>query len=227
MTKFGKPAMITAVDMKPDGKYARVTRMTKPFSYIVPVSSFGSIEEVWDATGTALAKLSERPLNLGAQADTPDPVVDPTNPHAGAARQPAAGGGGGRGGAANDNGKRELTWRADGQGFNYLQLEPPPPARERGGGGRGGGRNGGGGGRRWRGGAAAAADGRGAARRRGAQRAAGSAAQGSADAVDAAVQRREHQADLREPDAHDGRALLAGRPDRVLHRGQRDRRPCT
>jgi hypothetical protein len=49
LTKFGKPAMITALDMSPDAKYARVTRMTKPFSYIVPVSNFGSIEEVWDA----------------------------------------------------------------------------------------------------------------------------------------------------------------------------------
>src|SRR6185436_8027870 len=68
MTKFGKPAMITAVDMNPDAKYARVTRMTKPFSYIVPQSSFGSIEEVWDSTGTALAKINERPLNLGAAA---------------------------------------------------------------------------------------------------------------------------------------------------------------
>ena len=125
ITKFGKPAMITAVDLSPDGKYARVTRMTKPFSYIVPVSSFGSIEEVWDASGTALAELSKRNLNLGVQATPTDPP-DPNNPQA--PTQAAAGGGGRGGGAAADNGKRELTWRADGQGFNYLQLEPAPPA---------------------------------------------------------------------------------------------------
>jgi dipeptidyl aminopeptidase/acylaminoacyl peptidase len=126
ITKFGKPAMITAVDMSPDAKYARVTRMTKPFSYIVPVSSFGSIEEVWDTTGAALAELSKRNLNLGVQATPTDPP-DPNNPQAPA---PQAGGGGGRAGGAGaaDNGKRELTWRADGQGFNYLQLEPAPPA---------------------------------------------------------------------------------------------------
>jgi hypothetical protein len=64
--------------------------MTKPFAYIVPVSSFGSIEEVWDAAGTALAKITERQLNLGAPPANPDPL-DP--------QAPPAGGGGGRGGA--------------------------------------------------------------------------------------------------------------------------------
>ena len=63
--------MIRSIDVSPDGKYVRVTRMTKPFSYIVPVSNFGSIEEVWDLDGKALAKVTERPLNLGVQDDTP------------------------------------------------------------------------------------------------------------------------------------------------------------
>ena len=126
VTKFGKPAMITAVDMSPDGKYARVTQMTKPFSFIVPTSSFGSIEEVWDSTGKALAELSKRNLNLGVQATPTDPP-DPNNPQAPA--QAAAGGGGRAGGAgAADNGKRELMWRADGRASIYLQLEPAPPA---------------------------------------------------------------------------------------------------
>jgi hypothetical protein len=98
MTKFGTPGMITSFDMNPTGKYARVTRMTKPFSYIVPQSSFGSIEEIWDSTGyRRLAKLSERPLNLGVQADT-GPVVDPTNPAAGGCSGASGGCGGGAGG---------------------------------------------------------------------------------------------------------------------------------
>jgi dipeptidyl aminopeptidase/acylaminoacyl peptidase len=133
LTRFGTPGMITGVDMNPTGQHARVTRMKKPFSYDVPVSSFGAIEEVWDRAGKALAKITERELNLGVQADTtPDPP-DPTQPGA----QPAqAGGGGGRGGgAAADNGKRELSWRADGNGFTYLQLEPAPATPARGGGG--------------------------------------------------------------------------------------------
>jgi dipeptidyl aminopeptidase/acylaminoacyl peptidase len=154
MTKFGQPAMITGVNMGPSGQYARVTRMKKPFSYIVPVSSFGAIEEVWDRTGKALAKISERELNLGVQDDTPDPAPpDPTQPTTQPAPQPGAGGGG-RGGGGDDNGKRELTWRPDGSGFTYLQLEPLPPGAEGrgaragavGGGGGGGGRGGRGGG---------------------------------------------------------------------------------
>ena len=108
--KFGKPDMIRSVDFAPDGKYARVTRMVEPFSYDVPVNNFGSVEEVWDATGTSLVKLNERPLNLGVQDDTQDP--------------PAAGGG--RGAQQNQQGRRELAWRADGQGLTYVEQEAAP-----------------------------------------------------------------------------------------------------
>ena len=54
--KFGKPDMIRSIDLAPDGKYARVTRMVEPFSYDVPVNNFGSIEEIWDGEGKVLAK---------------------------------------------------------------------------------------------------------------------------------------------------------------------------
>jgi dipeptidyl aminopeptidase/acylaminoacyl peptidase len=120
--KIGQPAMFRSLDLSPDGKYVRVTRMTKPFSYIVPVGSFGSIEEIWDADGKMLARIRETPLNLGV-ADDAQPVPDPT--------QVAAGGG--RGGAA-EQGKRELAWREDGQGLTYLEQEPAPPGEA----GRGG-----------------------------------------------------------------------------------------
>ena len=76
--------MIRAIDASPDGKYVRVTRMVKPFSYDVPVSNFGSIEEVWDADGRMLAKLTDRPINLGVQDDTA-PAPDPAAPAAAAA----------------------------------------------------------------------------------------------------------------------------------------------
>jgi dipeptidyl aminopeptidase/acylaminoacyl peptidase len=136
LTRFGTPGMITGVDLNPTAQYARVTQMRKPFSYDVPVSSFGAVEEVWDRTGKALAKITERNLNLGVQATTPDPP-DPTQPGTQPAPAQAQGGGGRGGGAAADNGKRELSWRADGNGFTYLQLEPAPPAPARGGGGGG------------------------------------------------------------------------------------------
>ena len=124
--KVGQPALIRSFDLSPDGKYVRVTRMTKPFSYVVPVSSFGSIDEVWDLDGKALAKISDRPLNLGVQDDTA-PAPDP-----------AAGPGGGQA----QQGKREVAWRADGQGLTYLEQEPAPPGAGRdaaAGAGRGGG----------------------------------------------------------------------------------------
>jgi dipeptidyl aminopeptidase/acylaminoacyl peptidase len=113
--KIGSPAMIRAIDVSPDGKFVRVTRMTKPFSYDVPVSNFGQIEEVWDETGKALAKLTERAINLGVQDDAPNP--DPQAP-------PAAPGGGGRGG--QQNGRREIAWRTDGQGLTFVEQEPAP-----------------------------------------------------------------------------------------------------
>jgi dipeptidyl aminopeptidase/acylaminoacyl peptidase len=118
--KIGAPAMIRAIDVAPDGKYVRVTRMLRPFSYDVPVSSFGQIEEIWDESGKAIAKVTDRPINLGVQDDTPNP--DP--------QAPPAGGGGGRGG--NQTGKREIAWRADGQGLTFVEQEPAP-ANARGG----------------------------------------------------------------------------------------------
>ena len=122
--KVGAPAMIRSVDASPDGKYVRVTRMVKPFSYDVPVSNFGSIDEIWDAAeGRVLAKVDERPINLGVQDDT--------------APDPAPAGGGGRGGQ-NQQGRREVAWRADNQGLTYVEQEPlPPGATEEPGAGRG------------------------------------------------------------------------------------------
>jgi dipeptidyl aminopeptidase/acylaminoacyl peptidase len=107
--KFGKPDLIRSADFALDGRHARVTRIVEPFSYDVPVSNFGSIEEIWDADGRALAKLGDRPLNLGVQ-DTDAPPAP----------------GGGRGGQQNQPGKREISWRADGQGLTYLEQEAPP-----------------------------------------------------------------------------------------------------
>jgi dipeptidyl aminopeptidase/acylaminoacyl peptidase len=128
--RVGRPTMIRAIDASPDGKYTRVTRIVKPFSYDVPVSSFGSIEEVWDADGKMLVELNKRPINLGVQDDT-QPPPDPA--------QPPAAAGGGRGGA-QQTGKRELAWRADNQGLTFVEQDPPPPGSEgqaRGGRGRG------------------------------------------------------------------------------------------
>src|SRR5262249_33717427 len=80
--KIGSPAMIRAIDASDDGKYIRVTQMTEPFSYLVPVSSFGSLQELWDNTGKVIATLAKTPLREGERTDDAD-----------------VGGRGGRGGA--------------------------------------------------------------------------------------------------------------------------------
>lgn len=105
----GAPAMIRSFDPSPDGAYLRVTRMIEPFSYIVPVGNFGQIEELVDASGRVMAKLSDRPINLGVQGGGDDDDDQAA---------------GGRGGA--QAGKREITWRPDGQGLSYLEQEPAP-----------------------------------------------------------------------------------------------------
>jgi dipeptidyl aminopeptidase/acylaminoacyl peptidase len=98
--KIGAPTMIRAVDASPDGQYFRVTRMVEPFSYIVPVSQFGSVQELWDATGKVVATLSKTPLrDAGRGGDF---------------------GGGGQQ-AASDTGKRDIRWNPAGPGLVYLQ----------------------------------------------------------------------------------------------------------
>lgn len=94
--EIGQPAMFRAIDLSPDGEYARVTLMEKPFSYYVPMSSFGTVDQLWDVSGRVIATLGSRPLRLGDSFDRDSAGVDTT--------------------------KRNLAWSPDGQGFVYLQL---------------------------------------------------------------------------------------------------------
>ena len=103
--KIGTPKMIRAVDASPDAQYFRVTQMTEPFSYLVPISNFGSVQELWDATGQVIATLNTTPLREGAQDGTDAPA-------------------GGRGGVVQtsaDTGKRNIQWNPVGPGLVYLQ----------------------------------------------------------------------------------------------------------
>src|SRR5262249_6104374 len=105
--KIGIPAMIRAVDASPDGEYFRVTRMVEPFSYLVPVTSFGSVQELWDTSGKVVATLGRTPLNEGGRGGNGDPDAAPA----------------GRGGQANpsDTGKRNIRWNPVGPGLVYMQ----------------------------------------------------------------------------------------------------------
>jgi dipeptidyl aminopeptidase/acylaminoacyl peptidase len=107
--KVGAPTMIRAVDAAHDGSYLRVTRMTEPFSYIVPVSSFGSVQELWDANGTVVHTLATTPLREGGRG-----AFGP--------------GGAGAAGAAADTGKRNLQWNPVGPGLVYFQSVFAAPA---------------------------------------------------------------------------------------------------
>ena len=91
--KIGAPQMIQSVDASPDGQYFRVSTMQKPFSYVVQYTSFGSNEELWDATGKVVSTINKRALRLGNDTT----------------------GGGGRGGAAG-GAKRGLAWMPKGAG---------------------------------------------------------------------------------------------------------------
>ena len=111
VTKVGSPTMIEEFDLGPDGRHLMVIRLTKPFSYVVPVSSFGTIREIWDLTGKMLARVDEQPLNLGVDtARTPN----------------APGVGGGEGNVR----RREIAWREDGKGLSFLEQEPAPPGAD-------------------------------------------------------------------------------------------------
>jgi hypothetical protein len=106
LRKIGAPAMVSAVDAGPDANYFRVTTMDEPFSYVVQYNSFGTTQEIWDATGKVLAQIDKRPSREGQEPDTT-----------------AAGGFGGRGGRGGAY--RGLSWMPQGPGLYFIESETP------------------------------------------------------------------------------------------------------
>jgi dipeptidyl aminopeptidase/acylaminoacyl peptidase len=97
---IGGPAMIEMINPAPGGDFVRIRTTQKPFSYIVPASQFGDLEEIWDLEGSALHEIDRREVRLGVQ---------------------------GQGGGGNGNAEpRQLSWRPDGQGLSFLQREAAP-----------------------------------------------------------------------------------------------------
>src|SRR5262245_7266649 len=92
VTKVGTPAMYRTVAMSPGADLYRVTTIKKPFSYFVPVASFGSTEAFVNTEGKALYTVFDRGLRSG-------------NPDAVAATTPAPGAGGQRGGGRGGAGR--------------------------------------------------------------------------------------------------------------------------
>jgi dipeptidyl aminopeptidase/acylaminoacyl peptidase len=63
-TEFFKPAAMYAdVSVSPDGRYALVETLQKPFSYIVPLSRFPQRAVVYDLAGREIKVVNEVPLN--------------------------------------------------------------------------------------------------------------------------------------------------------------------
>ena len=103
---IGPPTMVRDFDFSADGRYARVTRLEHPFSYIVPVNNFGRVEEIWDLEGNVLQELDKTPMNTGLDA--------PTRRTTGC----------GQAGQGIPEGRRQMTWRVDGRGLTFLEREP-------------------------------------------------------------------------------------------------------
>ncbi len=60
-TKVGAPAIYRSISISPDKNYVLVRRINKPFSYLVPASSFASTYSILDKTGKELKVLAKNP----------------------------------------------------------------------------------------------------------------------------------------------------------------------
>ncbi len=62
VTAMNKPALYLEPDYSPDGGYLLVHRLHRPFSYSVPWYRFPMSIEVWDAIGTPVKRVADKPL---------------------------------------------------------------------------------------------------------------------------------------------------------------------
>jgi dipeptidyl aminopeptidase/acylaminoacyl peptidase len=58
----GQPAIFADARFSPDGKYVLVSRIQKPYSYLVPASRFPKHVEIWDSSGKLVHKFGDVPL---------------------------------------------------------------------------------------------------------------------------------------------------------------------
>ncbi len=84
-TPFVASALYSEVSISPDGNYVMISTIQRPFSYIVPLSRFPMVTEVYDINAKLIKKVNEVPLN----------EVQP------------------KGFSATRKGKRSMNWRAD------------------------------------------------------------------------------------------------------------------
>jgi dipeptidyl aminopeptidase/acylaminoacyl peptidase len=61
-TPVGKPAIFEVARPSPDGNYVVVSRVHKPFSWLVPYTNFPSTVEIWDRKGATVKAIAELPV---------------------------------------------------------------------------------------------------------------------------------------------------------------------
>jgi dipeptidyl aminopeptidase/acylaminoacyl peptidase len=61
-TPVGAPAVFETAQPSPDGAYILVTRVRRPYSWLVPYTNFASTIEIWDRKGTAVRKIADLPV---------------------------------------------------------------------------------------------------------------------------------------------------------------------
>jgi dipeptidyl aminopeptidase/acylaminoacyl peptidase len=61
-TPVGAPAIFDRVDPSPDGRYLLISRTVRPYSYLVPESSFPKEIEVWTLQGEKVREIAKLPL---------------------------------------------------------------------------------------------------------------------------------------------------------------------
>jgi dipeptidyl aminopeptidase/acylaminoacyl peptidase len=62
-TPFGKPAIYPGLQVSTDAQYLIVTRIKRPYSYLLPASSFPRDVEIWDRKGTMVKALANVPMD--------------------------------------------------------------------------------------------------------------------------------------------------------------------
>ena len=62
-TPFGKPAVYAGLQVSTNAQFLIVTRVKRPYSYLLPASSFPRDVEVWDRKGTMVKALASMPMD--------------------------------------------------------------------------------------------------------------------------------------------------------------------
>jgi dipeptidyl aminopeptidase/acylaminoacyl peptidase len=62
LTMIGKPAIYGQIDVAPDGQHLLISRIQKPYSYLLPAGAFPKEIEVIDRTGKVIHKVASLPL---------------------------------------------------------------------------------------------------------------------------------------------------------------------